>query len=255
MLNSRENKKFKLLLSLKKNNKRKKNELILIEGQKEIRLAKKSGVEILEVYYSAGQSELIINDVLIGGIELSPTLFSDISYRDKSSGVIALAKRPKKNSNDLNLSRDSLILVMESPEKPGNIGAVLRTADAVGVDLIIICSPNTDLYNPNVIRASLGAVFTVPSLLMSNEEALEFLKKNKANVYSASLEASIDFRELSYQGATAIAIGTEHDGLSEFWTNNSDANIKIPMKGTIDSLNASVSAAIILYEAQRQRKK
>jgi TrmH family RNA methyltransferase len=185
---------------------------------------------------------------------VSKEVFQKISYKDKPDGLFVLAKRPQLKIEQLKLDKNPLILVLETVEKPGNLGAILRTADAVGVDAVLLCEASTDIYNPNSIRASLGAIFTVSTLTCSNDEALSWLLKNKINIYSAELESSMDYKKPDYKKATAIVIGAEHSGLSNFWLQNAKQNIKISMKGQIDSLNASVSAAVLLYEVKRQRE-
>ncbi len=250
-INSKDNKKIKMLVALQKASKRKKENLIIIEGEKEISLAIKSGVVIIELYIC---DEIIsANNFALKTINLSKELFQKISYRENPDGFLALAQMPVNDLANLKIKKTPLVLVLEAVEKPGNIGAILRTADAVGADALILCSPSTDFYNPNVIRASLGAVFTVPVFSGSNQVVFQFLQKNKINIYAAGLKTSVDFRQPDYKKATAIVIGTEHEGLSDFWLANSTENILIPMRGAMDSLNASVSAAIIVYEVERQR--
>jgi RNA methyltransferase, TrmH family len=249
---SPDNKKIKLINSLKKSGKRKKEDLFLIEGEKEISLAGRAGIDIIEIYYAPGFGRTCGFKQKI--IEVSDEIFKRMAFRENPDGFLALARHKQKELDGLVLKKNPLLLILEAVEKPGNIGAMLRTADAIGADALILCDPSTDFFNPNVIRASLGTVFTVQNAIGSNEAVLTFLLKNKINIYSASLEASVDYLSIDYTGPTAIVIGTEHDGLSDFWLKNSQANIKIPMKGEIDSLNASVSSAVILFEAARQRR-
>lgn len=251
-ITSKENKKIKLLLSLKKASKRKKENLILIEGKKEISLALSGGLEIEELFCSEDKAS--DNDFYLDVTYLDQKIFYELSYRETPDGFMALAKRPERDLGDLELKKDGLVLVLENIEKPGNIGAMLRTADAARVDAVIVASSQTDLYNPNVIRSSIGTVFTVPVYEAENDELLDKLKKESYKIYGAALEKAQDFLEPDYKNSSAIVIGTEHDGLSDFWLKNSDQIIKIPMHGQIDSLNASVSAAVILYEVLRQRK-
>lgn len=265
-INSLSNNKIKYLIALRKASRRRKEGVVIIEGQKEILQAIKANVDVVNYYFC---KELIINKfkttlklflekegelLRYKGIEVSRKVFQKISYKDKPDGVFVLAKRPQLELHQLKLSTRPLVLVLESVEKPGNLGAMLRTADATQVEAVLLCNASTDIYNPNSIRASLGAIFTVPTLTCSNEEALAWLLKNKINIYAAGLEASIDYKQPDYKKSSAIVIGTEHDGLSSFWLQNSKQNIKIPMQGEMDSLNASVSAAVILYEALRERE-
>ncbi len=256
-INSLANSKVKYLLSLRKASRRKKEDIIIIEGEKEIKMAQLAKLDFVNYYFCP---ELIKDKKIEESlprdktIELSEKVFNKVSYKQNPDGVLVLVKRPQFELEQVQLSKQPLILILEAIEKPGNLGAILRTADAVGVDALILCEASTDIYNPNSIRASLGAIFSVPIATSSNIETMEWLKKNKINIYSAGLEASIDYVEADYKKACAIVIGTEHAGLSEFWLNNSKQNIKIPMQGKIDSLNASVSAAVILYEVLRQRE-
>ena len=164
--------------------------------------------------------------------------------------------RSKKQSlSDLSLPQDPLIVVLESVEKPGNLGAVLRSADAAGVDAVIVCDPLTDLYNPNLIRSSIGAVFTVPVVACSSEECIAFLKSKGIKILTAQLQDSELYYATDMTCGTAIVMGTESTGLTTQWRKAADAHIRIPMLGALDSLNVSVSAAILMFEAVRQRTK
>ncbi len=257
IITSTQNSKVKHLVSLKKEGRRKKEGLIIIEGQKEIKRAMEAGIELVEYYFCR---EFIKNkkdlNILSAchGIELDTGLFKKISYKDKPSGILVLAKRPNLKLEELKIKKNPLIIVLETIEKPGNLGAILRTADAVQVDAVLLCESSTDIYNPNSIRASLGAIFTVPVVTCSNDEAMTYLFKNQINIYSAGLKARVDYRKPNYKKASAVVVGAEHDGLSDFWLKEVKESIKIPMKGKVDSLNASVSVAIILYEVLRQRQ-
>jgi len=254
-IESLQNENIKRIIKLRKARERKKSDSILIEGQKEIELALKSGVEIIEFYYSpeiVGDLKLKIDENLI--TEVSKEIFDRISYRDTADGYLAIARPKYLKSDEIKLSKTPLILVLENVEKPGNLGALLRTADATGVDLVILNNAQTDIYNPNVIRASRGTVFTIPVVNLSIEETKEFLKKNKIQSLAAIDEAKKEYISINFKKASAIILGTERDGLSKEWLDSADELIKIPMKGKIDSLNVSVSGAIIIYEALRQRK-
>lgn len=180
-------------------------------------------------------------------------LYNKIAYRGGTEGIIAEVKVKERTLESLELPENPLVVILESVEKPGNLGAVLRSADAAGADAVLICDPLTDLYNPNLIRASIGAVFTVQTVCCSSEEAINWLKANKIKLYTAQLQDSSWYYDTDMKGATAIAIGTEATGLTDAWRDAADAHIKIPMLGELDSLNASVSAAILLFEAVRQR--
>ena len=188
-------------------------------------------------------------------IEVSKDVYARIAYREKTEGLVALGKSKSHALDSLQFStKNPLVLIAESPEKPGNVGAILRTADAAALDAVIVSNPRTDLYNPNVIRSSLGCIFTVPVGQGSNEEVLNFIKDRGFNIYTAALNAAISYNEVDFSGPTAIVVGTESTGLTSEWLDAADNNILIPMRGEIDSMNVSVSAAILIFEAVRQRE-
>ncbi|MCF0121478.1 MAG: RNA methyltransferase [Oscillospiraceae bacterium] len=184
---------------------------------------------------------------------LSPAVYAKMAYRETTEGVLATVRSRALRLSDLQLGAQPLIAVVESVEKPGNLGAILRTADAAAADAVIVCDPLTDIYNPNVIRASLGAIFSVPCVACSSEECIEFLKSRGIQILTAQLQDSHYYYDTDMRRPTAIVMGTEAHGLSEQWRRAADAHILIPMLGTVDSLNVSVSTAVLLYEAVRQR--
>ena len=185
---------------------------------------------------------------------ISKDLYAKVAYREGTEGIIAEVRAKTLRLADLRLSPKPLVMVLESVEKPGNLGAVLRSADAAGADAVIICDPLTDLWNPNLIRASIGAVFTVPVVCCSSEEAIAFLKSQGIRILTAQLQDSSPYYDVDMTCGTAIIMGTEATGLTGVWREAADAHILIPMLGRLDSLNVSVSAAILLYEAVRQRQ-
>lgn len=241
-----------------KSRNRKKENRFLIEGEREIYLAVLGGYTFEAILY---QPELISlqkveefskNSVEI--IEISEEVYKKLSYRSSTEGIIAVAYGKSHQLNELSFSSDTpLLLVAEAPEKPGNIGALLRTADAAGLDAVLIANPKTDLYNPNIIRSSVGCVFTTPVAMASSTEIISFLKAKGIRIFCAALSASVAYHSVSYAEASAIVVGTEDVGLSQQWLENSTQNIIIPMSGRIDSINVSVAAAIITFEAKRQR--
>ncbi len=166
---------------------------------------------------------------------------------------MAVAKTKSLLLSDLKLSKNPLILVAEGLEKPGNLGALLRTADAANIDAVIIANPRTDIYNPNIVRSSVGCLFTRQIATGTTEEVVSFLKENNINFYSATLQNSNEYYKENYTTPTALVVGTEATGLTEIWRTESTQNIIIPMQGEIDSMNVSVAAAILLFEAKRQR--
>jgi TrmH family RNA methyltransferase len=186
-------------------------------------------------------------------IEISREVYQKLAYRDTTEGIIAVAKTKSHQLSDLQLPKNPLILVMESIEKPGNIGAMLRTCDAAKVDAVIIANPKTDLYNPNMVRSSVGCLFTNQIATASTEETIDFLQQNNINFYSATLQNSTSYHTQNFSKPTALVVGTEATGLTEPWREKATQNIIIPMQGEIDSMNVSVAAAILLFEAKRQR--
>ena len=186
--------------------------------------------------------------------EVSEEVYRKISYREGTEGVMAEVKVPERKLEGLELPENPLVMVLESVEKPGNLGAVLRSADAAGADAVLVCDPLTDLWNPNLIRASVGAVFTVPCVTCSSQEAIDWLKARGIRILTAQLQDSSLYYDCDMTVGTALVMGTEATGLTPRWRQAADAHIRIPMLGALDSLNVSVSAAILLFEAVRQRR-
>ncbi len=240
----------------KKSRERKKQGLFLIEGEREIFLASKGGyilknILIVSEIYTKDIRILYTSDILI---EITKEIYEKLAYRDSTEGIIAVAETRSLTLNQLAFRNlNPLILVMESIEKPGNIGAMLRTADAAKVDAVLIANPKTDLYNPNIIRSSIGCIFTNQIIVDSSENIVGFLLEKEINIYSAVLQNSNEYYKENYSKASAIVIGTEANGLTEIWREQATQNINIPMQGEIDSVNLSVAAAIIIFEAKRQR--
>lgn len=236
---------------------RKQEGKFLIEGKREIELALKGGYEIETILFlpeiiSENQlSELTTKHLNV--IEISKEVYQKLAYRDTTEGLLAVAKTKKLNLSELKLSKNPLILVAEAIEKPGNLGAILRTADAANIDAVIIANPKTDLYNPNIVRSSVGCLFTRQIATGTSEEVVQFLKENNINFYSATLQNSNSYHVEDYTQPTALVVGTEATGLTEIWRTESTQNVVIPMQGEIDSMNVSVAAAILLFEAKRQR--
>ncbi len=186
--------------------------------------------------------------------QIAGAVYEKIAYRGSTEGLLAVVKNKGLSLKDLELSEGNfLILVAEAPEKPGNIGALLRTADAARVDAVLIANPKTDIFNPNIIRSSVGCVFTTRIATGTTAEIIKYLQQKKVNIYSAALHASINYTQVDFTGSSAIVVGTESTGLSKEWLKNSTQNIIIPMQGEIDSMNVSVAAGILIFEAKRQR--
>ena len=258
-ITSAQNPKIKRLLQLQqKSSERRKAGLFVVEGIREVERCLENGYEIDTIFYlnkpmAENISEIIEKNKGIKLFEVSPTIYEKIAYRSSTEGVIAEVKTKDKTLNDLNLSKNPLVVVLESVEKPGNLGAILRSADAAGADALIVCDPLTDLYNPNLIRNSTGAIFSVPCVACTSEECIKFLKENNIQILTAQLQDSELYYDTDMKRGTAIVMGTEATGLTDIWRKAADAHIRIPMLGITDSLNVSVSAAILLYEAVRQR--
>jgi TrmH family RNA methyltransferase len=257
-ITSIQNPKIKNIVKLQqKSSERKKQNLIVIEGLREIGLASRSGMSLKSLFICTDiiPYEYVLNDLKseIQTITVTKEIFEKIAYRGSTEGVIALAEPKKNNLNDVHLGQNPLVIVLESVEKPGNLGAILRTADAAKVDAVIICDPLTDIYNPNVIRSSVGCVFTNQIVACSSDETINWLKEKEIKSYAAALTAKKNYHEIDFKGGTAIVMGTEADGLTDKWLIESNEQIIIPMSGEIDSLNVSTSTAILVFEAMRQR--
>lgn len=241
IITSVQNARVKHVVALQqKSSLRREEGLFVVEGQREIEHCIACGYEVVELYKKDEN--------------VNAAVYEKMAYRGSTEGMIAVVKCKEHTLKDLRLKEDPLIVVLESVEKPGNLGAVLRTAEAAGVDAVIVCDPLTDVYNPNVIRASIGGVFSVPTAVCSSEECIAFLKAHQIQILTAQLQDSYEYYDYDMRQATAIVMGTESTGLSQQWREAADAHIRIPMLGRLDSLNVSVSAAILMYEAVRQRK-
>lgn len=242
---------------------RKEKSLFHVEGEREINAALASGYRAKMLLFNSRITN--IKEVLSKYPEilkcgecsfysLSQNAYSKIAIRESTEGAVAVFEYSQHSLEHLTLSPNPLIIVAENIEKPGNIGALLRTADAVNADAVIICDSPTDLFNPNIIRASLGGIFTNNVISCTSQEAFDWLKNNKIEIFSAQLQDSVCYYEKDMTGPAAIIMGSEARGVTQFWRERADHHIFIPMMGTTDSLNVSVSAAIICYEAIRQRK-
>ena len=248
---SAQNPKIKELLSLReKSSLRREKSLFIVEGRREVEHALQAGFKARTLFFcpeAGGDPSGLEADL---SVQVSPAVYARIALREGTEGLIAVCRGSAPSLQDLNLGENPLVMVLEGIEKPGNLGAVLRSADAAGADAVIICDP---LFNPNLIRSSLGAVFTVPVACAGSEEAAAWLKARGIRILTAQLQDSELYYDTPMTGGTAIVVGSEALGLTEVWRKAADAHIRIPMLGEMDSLNASVSAAILLFEAVRQR--
>ena len=277
-ITSLQNERIKNLMNLSEKSKfRRRTGLFVVEGYREVLHCIEAGFEIDSIFFNAA----IVDDAQLKDIEektsasgkgsgnsatrfysLGKEVYAKVAYRESTEGIIAIVHEKSLSLNDIKLpygknkgkDDNPLILVVESVEKPGNLGALLRTADACGIDAVLVCDPLTDLYNPNLIRASLGGIFTQQVVACTNEEAYQWLKKHGISIFTAQLQDSQWYYDTDFIQSSAIVMGNEATGLTDFWRKVSDSKIKIPMLGELDSLNVSVSAAILCYEAVRQRK-
>jgi TrmH family RNA methyltransferase len=259
-ITSVQNPTIKRLLLLQSKAKARRNEDgFVVEGLRELSICISGGYAVKEIYFVPDFVSLDIlkgivsNTQDIDFIEITEEVYKKLAYRESTEGVIAFAKAKTTTLYDLKLPGNPLLLIAEAPEKPGNIGALLRTADAAKVDAVIIANPRTDLYNPNIIRSSVGCVFTNQIAAAPTAEVIAFLKQKNIAIYSAILQEAKNYHDQDYTSATALVVGTEATGLTEAWREASSQNIKIPMQGAIDSMNVSVAAGILVFEAKRQR--
>ena len=263
MITSTQNPRIKhLLLLQQKSSQRRKDGLFVVEGRREVEHCLEAGFKIRTAFVCEEigdpphpSLEGRVFSPFKGELErVSPNVYERIAYRGGTEGIVAEVEARQTTLADLRLSASPLIVVLESVEKPGNLGAVLRSADAAGADAVVVCDPLTDLYNPNLIRSSIGAIFTVPCVACSTEDCIAFFKEKGIRILTAQLQDSSLYYDTPMTGPTAIVMGTEATGLTDQWRRAADAHIRIPMLGRLDSLNVSVSAAILLYEAVRQRQ-
>lgn len=261
IITSLQNQKVKRLVALQqKASVRRDSGLFVVEGLREMGHCACAGLVFDSVFYCP---QLIADypeaEKLMGAVpadrryEVTPQVYAKIAYREHTEGIMAVVNERKMSLSKLPLSDSPLVVVLERVEKPGNLGAVLRSADAAKADAVIVCDPLTDIYNPNIIRSSIGAVFTVNCVACSSEECIKFLKTNRIQILTAQLQDSNLYYDTDMKRPTAIVMGTEDKGLTQVWREAADAHIRIPMLGRLDSLNVSVSAAILLFEAVRQR--
>ena len=278
-ITSAQNPKIKNLLLLQEKSKaRREQGLFVVEGRRELEHCLEGGYEIRTLFvcpdiidassvsdllsYHSERDAQSVSDLLSCHserseesllVEIPLDLYKKVAYRESTEGIIAEVAYKARTLEDLQLPENPLIVVLESVEKPGNLGAVLRSADAAGAHAVLIGDPLTDLYNPNLIRASIGAVFTVPVVAAASAQIISFLKERGIQILTAQLQDSSLYYDVDMRRGTAIVMGTESTGLTSIWREAATAHIRIPMLGRLDSLNVSVSAAILLFEAVRQR--
>jgi RNA methyltransferase, TrmH family len=260
-ITSLQNREIKKIVRLRERRERDESHLFLIEGYRELTRAIDAGRSIQAIYYcpelflgenepdllKKSQSELIC---------CTPAVFAKISYRDRPDGLLGVAPQKHLNLCDLGgfLSDNPFLVIAESIEKPGNLGTILRSSDAAGVNAVIVCDPTTDIHNPNVVRSSVGTLFTQPVIEADGAETLAFLRERSIAIVAASPHASQSYVEADFSRPIAIAVGTEQYGLSEEWMKMADCQVRIPMLGVADSLNVASATTLLLYEVLRQRR-
>lgn len=261
-ITSLQNPKIKQALDLRDRKHRDESGLFLIEGYREILRASSHGWKMKTLFFCRDlflgeNEECLIQEIAALGTSVyscSEKAFAKISYRDRPDGLLAIAPKREMPLHQLKAKNDTpFYVIAEAIEKPGNLGTILRSCDAAGADGLILCDRCTDLYNPNVVRASVGTLFTVPSLEADGQKALSWLKEQKIAILAATPHAEKTFTEVDLTGPIAIAVGTEQLGLSDRWMNEADIQVKIPMHGDADSLNVAMATTLLLYEARRQR--
>lgn len=261
-ITSAQNPKIKDFLALQEKSRlRREKGLFVVEGRRELLHCLEAGfsprtIFVCEEILGAGEMEAVLGAAGEGCtvFSVSANVYDRMAYRSGTEGVTAIMQARNLRLEELSFrNEEPLIVVVEAVEKPGNLGAILRSADAAGADAVIVCDPLTDLYNPNLIRASIGAVFSVPVVAASSAETIEWLRSRGVTIYTAQLQDSSWYYDCDMKKATAIVMGTEATGLTGIWREAADRHIRIPMLGKLDSLNVSVSAAVLLFEAVRQR--
>ena len=261
VLSSTQNATFKAVMKLRDRRDREKRRLTVLEGYRELTRAQEYGMELVECFFAPemflGENEFsVLKSLADSGVkvyQVPPFMLEKMAYRDRPEGLIATAKMLRHSLDDLPVVENGLYLVAEAVEKPGNLGSMLRSADAAGVDGMIICDKTTDIYNPNVIRASTGALFAVPLAEATTDETFAWLRKHNIKILSATPHTDNIYTDVDLTTSVAIAVGTEQTGLTERWMTECDLPVVIPMLGQIDSLNVATATTILLYEAARQR--
>ncbi len=260
-ISSLQNPRIKQLVKLRDRRPRDAAGVFLVEGYRQIRRALEKGITLTELYYAPdwflGENErALIAEAADAGaqlFELTKPAFAKVAYRERPDGLLAVAPQWRHTLDDLKLAATPFLLVVEAIEKPGNLGTILRSADAAGVDALIVCDPVTDLFNPNVVRASTGVVFSVPVVIASSAEVREWLQTRGIRTAATTPAAEALYTDTDLTGPLAIVMGSEQYGLSDYWLAEADTKVRIPMAGQADSLNVAMATIITLFEAVRQR--
>jgi RNA methyltransferase, TrmH family len=258
MITSMHNSKIKEVVRLRDRRERNQSHLFLIEGYREIRRALEAGRLLTQLFYCpelflGSNEDALLQNSRTHCIRCTPEVFAKISYRDRPDGLLAVAPQYHLSLTDLSPISNPFLLLAERIEKPGNLGSILRSCDAVGVDAVCVCDPMTDIHNPNVVRASVGTLFTQPVCEMESTEVFTYLQTHRITLVAATPQADLDYTKGNYTGPIAIAVGAEQVGLSEEWLRRADLKVRIPMRGVSDSLNVAAATTLLLYEVFRQR--
>jgi TrmH family RNA methyltransferase len=259
-ITSAKNSRIHEVLELRERKTRSATNSIIVEGVREISRAQESKIKFKEIYFCPDfledEAKKLLENIIktkMSAFDVTKEIFAKIAFGDRQEGLLAICEKPKKSFADIKMSKNPLFVVVERLEKPGNLGAILRSCDGAGVDGLILCDGRVDGYNPNVIRSSIGTVFSVNMVEASNDETLSFLKKNHVAICASLPEDKTTYTQINFKLPSAIVLGSEQEGLSDFWIKHADCKLKIPMYGKADSLNVSTTAAILIYEAIRQR--
>ncbi len=258
VITSPHNSKIKNILALEKSRERTRQHTFVLEGKRELSLAVAADYKLVTVFFcpeivKEEEVSSIVRDLQLL-IPVDRSVFAKIAYRDTTEGIVAVLSQKDHVLKSIKLGENPLVLVLEGVEKPGNLGAILRTADAAHLDAVILCDAKTDFYNPNVIRSSVGCLFTTQTASGATDEVIRWLIDNGLKILVTDLKGAIPYYEIDYCNPTAIVMGTESTGVSTRWREIADTRIIIPMRGKIDSMNVSNAAAVITFEALRQRK-
>lgn len=260
VISSHRNPRVKAAARLRERRQRERQGRFLIDGAREIGRALDQQFPLEELFWSAELADERVRALVeraeragIAVAQVAPLVFSRLAYGDRDEGVIGVAPTPARRLDELSLPGDALVAVLEGIEKPGNVGAILRSADAAGIDAVIVADGGTDLFNPNTIRASLGVVFALPIAATTSDEARRWLERQGLTMFAARVDAEPLYVDADFRQATALVFGSESAGLSPTWTSEGVQGIRLPMLGAADSLNVSTTAAVLFYEALRQR--
>ncbi len=259
-IRSLQNPRVKDAVRLRDRRGRQRQRRIIIDGKREIRRALDAGVAIVEVFVCPTLGDHESRDLVdrlgmssVTMLEVTPPVFEKLAFGQRCEGLVAVAETPELDIRRLALPGEALIAVLEGVEKPGNVGAVLRSADAAGVAALIVADGGTDVFNPNAIRASLGAIFTVPVAAASSSQTLAWLLREGFSIFAARVDGTACYTDVCYRGRSAVVLGSEADGLTDVWRGDRVTPIRLPMCGVVDSLNVSAAAAVLFFEAWRQR--